>query len=283
MSRRLATVVLGFALAVGAGVAQPPAAVPVLRFKWDTGRTLTYRVIQQTVVQETSLDGKTEKPVTTEARTSMTLTRTWTVKEVDAEGVATLDMRITALKNDIRQPDGTAIVRDSANPDHAKEMAEYLNKPIVVVRVDGQGRLVEVKEARGGSVARLHAELPFRLTLPDAAPAAGQGWERTFAVKLDPPAGTGESHDFLQKFTFKEAKEGLAVVGVRTALKAPPKTVGEQVPLVPMLWTGDVYFHVESGRYHAARLTAVAELVNHLGEGSKFVYQSTFNEDAAEK
>src|SRR4029078_605395 len=123
----------------------------------------------------------------------------------------------------------------------------------------------------------------FRLTLPDAGPTAGQAWDRTFAFKLDPPAGTGESYDFVQKYTCKDVKDGLAVVGVETTLKAPPKTTGEQVPLVPLLWTGEVYFNAAAGKYHAARLTAKADLVNHLGEGTRFVYQSSFTEDAAEK
>lgn len=282
MLRRLVVVALGLALAVGAGLAQP-AGDGNLRFKWQTGQTLTYKVTQQTTVQETSLDEKTEKPATSSTQTNLTLVRKWVVKGVDAAGTATLEMQIAAVKNEIRQADGSSIVRDSANPEHAKEMADYLNKAIVTVRVDGQGRLVEVKESKPGSAARLHAELPFRLTLPDSGPAAGQAWDRTFALKLDPPLGTGESFDFLQKYNCKTIKDGLAVVGVETQLKAPPKTAGEQIPLVPMLWTGEVYFNVAAGRYHAARLTTKAELANHLGEGSKFVYQSTYSEDAVEK
>jgi hypothetical protein len=192
-------------------------------------------------------------------------------------------MQLTAVRNEFRRPDGTTELRDSANPEQAKEMAEFLNKPVVVVRIDARGQLVEVKEAKTGSETRLYAELPFRLTLPDAGPAPGQAWDRTFSIKLDPPAGTGEAHEFVQKYTCKGVKDGLAVVGVETALKAPPKTTGEQVPLVPMLWTGDVYFNVAAGKYHAARLTTKAELPNHLGAGTKFVYQSTYTEDAADK
>ena len=41
---------------------------------------------------------------------------------------------------------------------------------------------------------------------------------------------------------------------VETTLKAPPKATGEQVPLVPMLWSGEVYFNTAAGKYHAARL-----------------------------
>src|SRR6266545_1603498 len=73
----------------GAVFAQPPANAPALRFKWQAGQVQTYKVTQQTVIQETTLDEKTEKPVVGEARTNLTLTRKWTVKEVDAMGVAT--------------------------------------------------------------------------------------------------------------------------------------------------------------------------------------------------
>jgi hypothetical protein len=44
-----------------------------------------------------------------------------------------------------------------------------------------------------------------------------------------------------------------------------------------------VYFNVGAGKYHAARLKAKSELVNHQGEGTKFVYESTYSEDAIEK
>jgi hypothetical protein len=282
MLRRLVVMLLGVAVPVGVGVAQP-ANPARLRFKWQPGQTLHYKVTQVTIVQETTLDEKTQKPVATTSQTTLALTRRWAVKVVDPNGIATLEMSITSLKNEIRQPDGNTVVRDSANAEHAKEMAEYLNRPIVVVRMDPQGRLAEVKETKQGSAARLHAELPFRLTLPDAGPTEAQSWERTFGLKLDPPLGTGENYDFIQKYTCKQVKDGLAVVSVETALKAPPKATAEQVPLVPMLWTGDLYFNIAAGKYHAARLTAKSELADHLGEGTRFVYQSSYNEDALEK
>lgn len=266
------------AVVASVAVAQPPSGAAPLRFKWELNQTLTYKVVQATVVQETTIDEKTEKPVTTESKTNLALVRKWTVKNVDA-GVATLEMAIAAMRTDITQPGGMVVTRDSANAEHAKDMAEFLNKAIVTVRVDAQGRLVEVKEAKNGSAARLQAELPFRLTLPDAGPVAGQTWDRAFSLKLDPPQGTGESHDFVQKYTCKGAKDGLTAVGVETTLKAPPKATGEQVPLVPMLWTGDVYFHAATGRYYAARLSAKSELMNHAGDGSRFVYHSTYGED----
>lgn len=281
MMLRFTVLALAFS-AAAAALAQPPApAAP--RFKWEAGKVHTYRVVQQTVVKETVIDEKTEKPVATEARTNLVLVRKWAVKDVDKQGVATLEMTISEMKQEFRQPDGMTVATDSSKPEDAKAMAEYLNKPIVTVRLDPQGKLVEVKEAKGGAAARLQAELPFRVTLPDAMPEAGKAWDRPFAMKLDPPAGTGESYDFAQKYTSKGTKDGYLIVGVETALKAPPKTTGEQVPLVPMLWTGDVYFNTAVGKYQASRLSTKAELANHQGEGTKFVYESTYAEDCLDK
>jgi hypothetical protein len=270
-------------LVATAAPASAQAPTPPVRFKWAADQTLTYKVVQNTAVRETLLDEKTEKPVTTEARTSLTLVKKWAVKEVDANGTATLEMTITEMKNEFRRPDGTSLVRDSANPEHAKEMAAFLNTPIVTVKVDSRGNLLDVKEAKAGSAARLHAELPFRLTLPEAGPAAGQKWNRAFAFKLDPPLGTGESYAFTQNYTCNGGKDGLLIVGVQTSLKEPPKTLAERVPLVPMLWEGEVYFNTAAGKYHAARLKVKAELPNHQGDGTKFEYESSYAEDAVEK
>jgi hypothetical protein len=265
-------------------LAQPPGAAPVApRFRWEPGKVHAYRVVQNTMVQETVLDEKTNKPVTGEVRNSLTLVRKWTVKDVDRNGIATLEMSITELKHETRQSDGTATVIDSSNAEDRKKLGPSLDKPVLTIRIDEQGKLVEVKEARGSTAARVQAELPFRLVLPEAVPEVNKTWDRPFALKLDPPLGTGESYDYVQKYTSKGQKDGLLVVGVETSLKAPPKAVAEQVPLVPMLWTGDVYFNTLAGKYHAARLRTKAELANYQGEGTKYVYESTYAEDAIEK
>lgn len=283
MFRRFAYIILTFIPSVA--MAQPPVApaTPPLRFKFQQNQVLTYKVLQRTIVRETNLDEKTGKPVVTESGTNLTLMKKWTVKDLDAAGVATLEMTITQMKNEMRRPDGSDLVIDSANPEDAKSMAAYLNVPILTLRVDHQGRIVEVKESKSGSSNRLRAELPFRMILPDTGPTSGQTWDRTFAVKLDPPEGTGESYEFAQKFTCSSVKDGLAVASVETTLKAPPKTLSERVPLVPMLWTGDVYFNSSSGKFHAARLKVKAELPNYQGEGTKFEYESIYAEDVVEK
>ncbi len=283
MLRLCALVVVAIVVGTSASLAvAQPADAPV-RFKWVAGQSLEYKVVQNTAVRETLLDEKAEKPVVTEARTALTLVKKWAITNVDADGTGTLVMSISAMRNEFRKPDGSSVVRDSANPEDAKEMAGFLNVPVVTLRVDARGNLVDVKEAKAGSATRLNAELPFRLILPEAGPIAGQKWDRTFSFKLDPPHGTGESYEFAQNYLNSGVKDGLLIVGVETTLKSPPKALSERVPLVPMLWTGEVYFNPTAGRYHAARLKVKAELPNHQGEGTKFEYESTYVEDLQEK
>jgi hypothetical protein len=162
-------------------------------------------------------------------------------------------------------------------------MAEYLNVAVLIVKVDGRGKLLEAKETKPGAASRLHAELPFRVILPEVGPDSGQKWDRSFALKLDPPHGTGESYDFIQQYAFNGEKDSLLAIDVATTMKSPPKALAERVPLVPMLWEGQIYFNTAAGKYHAARLKVKAELPNHLGEGTKFEYESVYNEDAVEK
>ncbi len=284
MSRRW--IALAVALAAGPASAQAPP-----RFQWKPGQALTYSVQQTTTVTETTIDDGTNKPVTASTATKLALTRRWEVKAVDPDGTATLELAITAMRQEIvrpgppdkdGQPTADRTVIDSATAEGRQQTAAFLNKPILTARVDARGRLVEAKAANGPT-DRLQAELPFRLTLPEQMPQVGGVWDRAFAIQLDPPLGTGEKYDATQTYTLKGESQGHLVVGVRTALKAAPKDPAELPALVPLLWEGDVYFHKETGRYSGARLSVKKEVPNHQGEGTKFVYESQLTEGLAEK
>ncbi len=262
-----------------------------LRFQFKPGQVLTYSVRQTTTVSETTIEDGTNKPVTAATKTTLALTRRWEVKAVDAAGVATLEMAITAMKQEIvrpgpldkaGQPTVDRTVLDSATDEGQKQMAAFLNKPVLTATLDARGQLLDAKAA-SGSADRLRAELPFRLLLTEQAVAAGGTWDRAFAIKLDPPHGTGEKYEATQTYTLKGDSQGHAVVGVATTLKSQPKDPAELPGLVPLLWEGDVYFHRATGHYSGARLTVKKEIANHQGEGTKFVYESQLTEGLAEK
>src|SRR5688572_20840845 len=75
-----------------------------LRFQWKPGQTLTYSVQQTATVTETTIEDGTNRPVTAATKTTLALARRWEVKAVDEAGTATLEMTITAMRQEIVRP-----------------------------------------------------------------------------------------------------------------------------------------------------------------------------------
>jgi hypothetical protein len=272
MFRGASLTVLGVLALATAAEAQPAA-----RFRWQAGQVLSYRVEQSTTVTETLDAG------TTETGSKMALVKRWQVLDVDAAGVATLQLTLAALRQEMQKPDGSTVVFDSATPDPANaELGQYVGPPLAVLRIDPQGRLVEVRASKFGPASRYESELPFKLTLPDAGPVAGQAWQRDYKIKLEPPLGVGESYDAVQTYTCKSADAAQVVVGLTTALKSPPAAAADCVPLLGMQVEGEVVFEPATGRFRSARLKADREVANHNGDGSKYHLVSTYTEELVE-
>lgn len=263
------------------GVAPVFGQTAPLRFAWQPGQMLSYKVSQTTTVDELTLDEKAKKPTPVKTVTTLTSTKKWTVSEVDKAGVATLDLSVTAMKQDVTQTVGDAkpILRalDSANPDDAKAMT-FLGKPILTVKIDAQGQLLDAKSENPAAADRLKVELPFRLVLPDGVPVKDARWSRPISIKLPPPLGTGEKFDATQRFTFQGMKDDYAVIGLATELKEQPSDAAVMPALMPLLWEGNLFFDTKNGRYHGAKLSVKKEVSDHQGTGTKFTYASEYTE-----
>jgi hypothetical protein len=265
--------------AVALAADDPPA------FVWKVDDALTYRVSQTTTVDELTVDEGAKKPTAVKTVTTLTSTKKWTVKGVNKDGSATLELTVTALKQEVTQTVGdkkpVSRVIDSADAEDAKGMP-FLGKPVLTATVDVTGKVTEAKSDSKVAAERLEAEPPFRLVWPAKLPAVNGTWERAFAVTLPPPLGTGEKFDATQTFTYRGRKDEYAVVGVKTALKEDLSDPALVPAVAPVLWEGDLFFNTKTGRYHGAKLTAKQEVANHRGDGTKFTYASEYTE-AAEK
>jgi hypothetical protein len=275
MTRRLSLIVLVVCIFATSTRAQAP------QFHWRSGQVLTYRVSQGTEAVETIKD----QTLTTVVK--LDLVKKWQVMSVDPAGIATLQMTLTRLRMENKPPTGEAILFDSADlaKSHEQlreEMGKYVGPPLTIVRIDARGQLVEVKESKFGPESRLQCDLPFKLVLPDAAFAAGQKWERSYQIKLDPPQGAGESFDATQSYACKGVANNLAQVTVATTLKTQPDATADKLPLLPLLPAGDLYFDVTSGVLKAVRYQFGQNLDEHRGEGSKYQFKSTYTEDLIE-
>jgi hypothetical protein len=265
-------------LVVLVGAALVRADAP--RFQFRKGETLSYHLVQSTRIIETVPDDKTSKPVVAESSTKVDLVRKWKVIDVDDKGVAALEMSIASMRWE-RRAGTEEDIFDSSKPDdlNKKEMAKHVGPVLATLRIDSFGRLVEVKDSKVGPATRFATDLPFKLILPETEPKPGDAWDRSYTIQLDPPLGTGEKYAASQKYTCLGPKSGLLTVALTTSVKDMPMQASEQIPLLPLIAEGTVYFHTATGRYYAARLKISRELKNHQGDGSTYKFDSTYVED----
>jgi hypothetical protein len=269
----------GYFLAILAGVALAPSAVAQtpLRFHWQPGQVLTYRV-EQTTLAADIVDGQKS-----ETKSKNTNVKRWQVLAVDASGVATLQLSLAALRFEVSTPKGETLLFDSAHPEKSdpqmsKQLGKYLGQPLAVLRVDSLGRVVEVKESQFFPASRYENEVPFVITLPEGKLQIGQSWERSYQVTLEPPEGTGNKFQAAQKYTCQSLDGRSAAISLATTIKNLPESQLDQVPLFQMQPEGQVIFDVQAGRLHSATLKVNKELKGQQGEGSNYHFESTYTE-----
>jgi hypothetical protein len=273
--RMMATVLVVLVMGSGASAqAAPGAPLPNAgagKLIWRTGQVLLYQIEHTTLAFDKREESKSE------TKSYLKVTKRWQAIGVDSAGVATLQMSLTSMLQELTTPGGEVLRFDSANVDKStpqlKGMADYLNKPLAVIRVDSVGRVVEVKSSKSAA-SNYENELPFLALMPGAMPKVGQSWNREFKITLAPPLGTGEKYDSIQKHTCKSVAGDLLTVSVSTDLKTLPKAVADVVPMWQMLPRGEVVFDLKAGRLHSAKLTIDKELKDHQGEGSQTKFQS---------
>jgi hypothetical protein len=268
-----------YLLAILSGVALAPSAVaqaPV-RFHWQPGDVLTYRVEQVTLASDV-VEGQRS-----ETKSKNTNVKRWQVLGVDAAGVATLQLSLAALRFEVTTPKAETLLFDSANPEKSdaqmrEQMGKYLGRPLAVLRVDSRGRVVEVKESKFFPASRYESEVPFVITLPEGILQVGQGWERSYQVTLEPPEGTGNRFQAAQKYTCQKLDSQSAIIALATTIKNLPESQLDQVPLFQMQPEGQVIFDVQAGRLLSATLKIDRELKDQQGQGSSYRFESTYTE-----
>jgi hypothetical protein len=262
-----------FALSVSTVSAQ----APVMKFHWQPGLTLSYKVAQATKAVEVTGNGSSE------TKTKLNLVKQWKVQDVDAAGVATLHLTVISMRMEISPPSGDTLIFDSSDPAVGDaglkvQMGKYVGQTIAVLRLDDRGKVVEVKESKFGPSSRFDAELPFQLILPGEPAREGVAWNRTYSLKLDPPHGAGETYDCVQAFRCKQMTPISVLVSCQTTIPKLPENAQDQIPLLQAQTEGEVVFDVENGRLDAAVIQVNKELKDHQGKDSSYRFQSVYRE-----
>jgi hypothetical protein len=268
-TRCLLTVVLAF---IGA---LPSAAQTPWQFRWQKGQVLSYKVKHVTVVTETV--GKD----TSASNSNLELVKRWQVAEVDNTGVATLELKLTAMRNEQKRPNGETLLFDSkdlekSTPALRDQMSKFIGQTLAVIRIDRFGRVIEVKQ---GSASRYEAEPPFVVVFPDAKAAKGQAWRRQYSLVMEPPLGTGEKYPAEQRYECTSIKGSLATLAVTTTFKTMPESMRDRLPLLQKDVQGEVMFDMQAGRILGTMLGIDKTVDNHQGKDSSYRFQSKYSEE----
>jgi hypothetical protein len=252
------------------------ASAQAPRFRWQTGQVLIYRTEHNTANSFVMGENKDE------TKTRVQSIKRWQVMDVDSAGVATLQMSLQELFFETTTPSGEPLVFDSTHldkstPELRKQYENYIGQPLVVVRIDGRGKVIEVKEGRPEySAAKYESDPAFKLILPTEPLKAGLNWERAYQIVLGPPYGTGdEKYAAVQRYVCKDVAGNLATVSLTTEMKSAPASQEDQVPLWQMMPEGEVVFDVEAGRLQKATLRIDKEATV---EGGSMHFQSVYTE-----
>lgn len=247
------------------------------RFQWHRGQMLDYQVEQTTVAVDSTSKAKNE------VRSLVQQTKRWQVLDVDAAGVATVQLSLTRLMMEQHLPNGDVWQYDSSAPERghkqlAQQFGPLVNKPLAVLRVDSTGKVLEVKSTVQGATSRFEAELPFIVTLPGAAMHGGQTWSRGYHIVLDPPIGTGEKFAAEQHYQVKSFINGEAKIEFSTTIKELPKIASDRLPLLQLQPRGTVTFDARRGLMTNAHVASSGVVEGHQGEGSRYEFKSEYRE-----
>jgi hypothetical protein len=247
------------------------------RFQWRQGQILDYRVEQITSVTD-NIDEKTS-----ETGSKLNTCRRWQVLDVNQEGVATVQLSLPWLRMETKSPAGDTLLFDSTEPDKSspelkKQMSQYVGAPLVVLRVNQLGRVVEVKQCNFGPASRYEAEPPFGIVFPENP--ANESWQRSYQVTLEPPQGTGEKFAATQTYGIKAREAGRLTVGLTTQVTLPAATA-DQIPLLQWLPQGEIVFDSQAGTMLSVHFQIDKELKGHQGPGSTYHFKTTYVEEKA--
>jgi hypothetical protein len=247
------------------------------RFHWGKGQIMTYRVEHLTTVTELENGKKME------VTSRLNLLKRWQVQDVDSQGNADISLTLAAMRNEQVRPGGEVLLFDSEHPDKSTpelraQMGKFIGQTLAVFKIDLHGKVISVSK---GSAASYDSEPPFVLHLPLQVPAAGHAWERPYQVALDPPFGTGEKYQGVQKYQVSKLDGGLAHLHLTTTLKLP-EPAADRVPLLQKLPQGEIVFNVSQGRLQSADLHIDQQVQGHLGAGSSYRLVSRYREEIVE-
>jgi hypothetical protein len=275
----MALLLLGVLLrpAYAADPADPPAdtAKYTLRYKFEPGQSLHWKVVQRCRVR-TTVAGTTKT-----AESVSVSEKVWRVKRVEADGSATFE-HLVAWVDMRHQLTGSGEVhynsRTDLVPPHGFEnLAQSVGVPLSIVTLDARGKVVKrdrmpVKAAVGG-------EGEMTVCLPADPVCVGQEWTVPRDIELPLPKGGIRKIKARQCFALLEVKTGVATIRLSTQILSPVHDPAVESQLIQFESAGTVRFDIDAGRVLQQEMGVDKGVVGFRGEASDIHYLTRCSEE----
>lgn len=164
-SGRIVTTVVLACLTIASGFASSQEGV--LRYRWNKGESLRYRVVQTTNAQMSGLPGMGEMNITN----TMTQLLQQTATDVAADGTGTLQMKFEAIKMEMATPMGTFVYDSAAPANTADPMIAQIAATMGVL----VGESITVVMSPNGAIQKIQGMSAIAQKVQKTMPGGGLG------------------------------------------------------------------------------------------------------------
>ncbi len=252
----------------------PTGAKYDLRYKFQTGETLRWKVEHQAKIR-TTVSGTSQT-----AETESYSVKVWKIKQVgektgNAEFVHSVESILMKQRLTGRQEEVYDSTKNEQPPLAFQEVAKSVGVPLSQVRIDPRGRIIDRinhSSQAGGN------ESQITIPLPDNPVAAGEMWSLPFEVELRQDSGMVVKVQTKQQFKLEDVQNGVAVISMETIILTPLRDPALEAQLVQRQTAGTVRFDIERGRVISQQMDQDKRVVGFRGEASSLNYEARFAE-----
>jgi len=264
-------------LAVGddSGGTAPQTEKFTLRYKFQPGETLQWKVVHRAKVRTTIAD------TTQVAETVSISVKTWRMASVEPDGTATfahlvenVDMRQELTGRDKAHYNSLS---DDKPPACFQDVARSVGKTLAKVTMDTRGRILrrEHTAAQVGPASEGQMTVPF----PEEPIPVGHTWSFPSQIEVQLERGGIKKIRIRQDFTLVGVKTGVATIQVENHILTPINNPAIETKLIQQSSSGTIRFDIDAGRIIRQQLDVDKRVIGFHTAASSLHYLTRFTEE----
>ncbi|MEZ6057188.1 MAG: DUF6263 family protein [Planctomycetaceae bacterium] len=208
----------------------------------------------------------------------------YTVKDVAADGSATLELKIDRVIMSAKGESGD-FEFDSAKPGTAPaeftHIRDTVGPPIAEIIVSAVGEVTAVQHLLKNQQNVKDADdrnVDVLSLLPNEPVKVGAQWKEKYEEQISVPPALKKTIKMQKVYTLKEVKDGLATIEMVTMVLTPLQDSKEESQLIQRTPSSIIQFHLEDGRIMSRSSSLHNTVVGFAGESSRIKVDRTCDE-----